>query len=117
MPLNYILLSSKNEELYTQAFINIIYIIESHTNIQNFDDIKITTDFELGLRKSIKKAFKGCLLNGCYFHYWKAIWKKIKALHLFNKENRLNTLLIAFILKAYPFIRDNNRPDYCKKNF
>jgi len=45
----------------------------------------------------------------------KGIWKKIKALHLFNKENRLNTLLIAFILKAYPFIRDNNRPDYCKK--
>ena len=115
MPLNYILLTSKNEELYTEAFEHLIRLIQSHTNIKSFDDVKITADFELGLRKSIKKVFKGSLLNGCFFHYCKAIWKKIKALHLFKKENRINTLIIAFILKAYPFIKDKNREDYCKK--
>ena len=106
MPLNYILLTSKNEELYTEAFEHLIRLIQSHTNIKSFDDVKITADFELGLRKSIKKVFRGSLLNGCFFHYCKAIWKKIKALHLFKKENRINTLIIAFILKAYPFIKD-----------
>ena len=115
MPLNYILLTSKNEELYTEAFEHLIRLIQSHTNIKSFDDVKITADFELGLRKSIKKVFKGSLLNGCFFHYCKAIWKKIKGLHLFKKENRINTLIIAFILKAYPFIKDKNREDYCKK--
>lgn len=98
-----------------QAFDHIIKLIKSHTNIEFFDNIKITTDFELGLRKLIKNVFKGCLLNGCFFHYCKAMWKKIKALDLFKRENRINNLIIAFILKAYPFIKDKDREDYCTK--
>ena len=55
------------------------------------------------------------MLNGSFFHYCKAIWKKIKSLHLFKKEYRINTLTIAFILKAYPFIKTENRKNYCLK--
>ena len=55
------------------------------------------------------------MFNGCFFHYCKAIWKKIKSLHLFKKENKINTLVLAFILKAYPFIKEHRREEYCKK--
>ena len=72
-------------------------------------------NFELGLRKSIKKNFVGCLLQGCYFHFCKAIWAKIKKLGLFKKKYRLNTLIISFILKSYPFIKESRRYDYYKK--
>lgn len=39
--------------------------------------------------------------------------KKIKKLHLFKKDIRLNTILLAFTVKAYPFIKDKRREDYC----
>jgi len=58
MPLNFILLSSKSEELYTEAFFHLANIIKSHTKLQSFDDIKITCDFELALRKTVKKFLK-----------------------------------------------------------
>lgn len=78
MPLAYILLSSKHEDAYDVVFTELIRIIKNNSNLKTFKDIKIMTDFELSLRKSIKKNFEFCLLNGCYFHYCKAIWKKIK---------------------------------------
>ena len=72
-------------------------------------------DFELGLRKSIKKVFEGGLLQGCYFHFCKSIWTKIKKLHLFKKEMRNNTLIIAFLMKIYPFVIEKNKVEFLKK--
>ena len=54
-PLAYILLSSKNEELYNIVFAELIRIIKNNTNIKSFEGVKIMTDFELSLRKSVKK--------------------------------------------------------------
>ena len=114
-PLAYILLSSKNEELYNIVFAELIRIIKNNTNIKSFEGVKIMTDFELSLRKSVKNNFEFCLLNGCYFHYCKSIWKKIKKLNLFKKNFRMNTLLVAFVMKAYPYIKDAKKEEYCNK--
>ena len=84
-----VFISSKNEELDTEAFLQLNWLIQAYTNLKSFDDIIIISDFEIVLRKSIKKVFNGCLLNSCFFHYCKAIWKKIKALHFFKKEYNL----------------------------
>ena len=73
------------------------------------------SDFELGIRGKIKQTFDGELLTGCYFHFFKAIWGKIKKYNLFKKELRINTLILAFIIKSYPFIKENNREKYCEK--
>ena len=73
------------------------------------------SDFELGIRGTIKQTFDGALLKGCYFHFCKAIWGKIKKYNLFKKELRINTLILAFIIKSYPFIKENNREKYCEK--
>lgn len=37
-------------------------------------------DFELGLRKSVKNVFEGSILQGCFFHFCKSIWKTINVL-------------------------------------
>ena len=106
-------MSSKNEDLYIEVFTQLIRLIKSHSNFNNLADIKIM--YDLGLRRAIKAIFPQCILDGCYFHYCKAIWKKIKKLHLFKKDIRLYTMKLAFTVKAYPFIKDKRREDYCNK--
>ncbi len=64
--------------------------------------------------KAIKKTFEGGILQGCYFQFCQDIWKKIKKLHLFKKEFLYSTLIIAFIMKYFPFIKEENRNKYCK---
>ena len=44
------------------------------------------TDFEIPLRKAIKNNFPGYILHGCFFHFCKAVWRKIKKLNLFKKK-------------------------------
>ena len=88
MPLAYIILNSKSEEIYNKVFGELVNLIKTYTKIKDFDGIKIISDFELPLRKAIKNNFENCLLDGCYFHYAKSILKKIKKLKLFNKKLR-----------------------------
>ena len=72
-------------------------------------------DFEIAMRSAIKKCFEGGILQGCFFHFCKSIWKKIKKLHLFKKELRENTFIIAFIMKCFPLIKEDKKENYCKK--
>ena len=88
MPLAYIIINSKSEEIYNKVFGELVNLIKTYTKIKDFDGIKIMSDFELPLRKAIKNNFENSLLDGCYFHYAKSIWKKIKKLKLFNKKLR-----------------------------
>ena len=49
--------------MHSEAFFHLVNLIQSHTKVQSFDDIKITCDLDLGLRKSIKKYLKEvCLI-------------------------------------------------------
>ena len=115
IPLSYIILSSKDEELYTHAFNELINAVKNHCGFDNYGDIKVMTDFEISLRKSVKNCFKGCILQGCCFHYCKAVWKKIKKYNLFKKNLRLNTMILSFALKAYPFVKEDRREKYLSK--
>ena len=97
IPLTFALLSSKIEQLYDEVFSQLIRNIKAVNKDFVYNNLSIMSDFELSLRKSIKKNFTGCTLQGCYFHFCKSIWKKIKKLHLFKKDLRYNTILLAFI--------------------
>ena len=81
-PLAFIILNTKSEEIYNEVLEKIIELVKSNTSLKSFKDIKIMSDFEIGLRRAIKNKFEDCLLDGCYFHFCKAIWKKIKKLNL-----------------------------------
>ena len=79
-------MSSKSEELYNEVFNQFIKFIKIKSNIESFENLKVMCDFEIPLRRAIKNSFKNSILEGCYFHYCKAIWKKIKKLSLFKKN-------------------------------
>lgn len=72
IPLTYGFLSSKSEDLYTEFFTQIKRNIKYFNKKFSFEDIKVVSDFELGMRKAIKK-------------------------------------------KSYPFIKENNKDNYCNK--
>lgn len=77
MPLAYVVLNSKSEEIYNHIFQNLVYLIKTNTNLKTFNGIKIMSDFKIGLRKSIKKNFDNCLLEGC-FSFFKSNLEKNK---------------------------------------
>ena len=76
MPLAYVVLISKTKEIYKEILHKLVELIKYHIKKESYEDIKIICDFEIGLREAIKDEFQFCILQGCYFHYFKAIWKK-----------------------------------------
>jgi hypothetical protein len=82
-------MSSKNEELYLEVFYQLKKFISAHNKNFTLSGNKIMSDLELGMRKAIKASFELCKLQVCYFHFCKAIWNKIKKLHLFKKAYRV----------------------------
>ena len=75
----------------------------------NYNKIRITCDFEKSLILAIKEEFPSSLIQGCYFHYLKSLWKKCKKLGLTKSKYLKNTKLIVFTCKIYPFILEENK--------
>ena len=55
MPLAYAILSSKSEEIYNEVFRYLVNLVKYHTNLKSYENIKIMSDFEMVLRRAIKK--------------------------------------------------------------
>ena len=55
-------MSPKAYELYEEVFIQLKRNIKQYSGFDKFDKIKIVRDFEITLRKTIKKCFSGCIL-------------------------------------------------------
>lgn len=80
-----VILNSKNENSYINEFENFkLLLLENKINI-DFNKIYFMADFEEGLRNRIKYSFQNSILLGCYFHYIKSIFNKIKKLGLIKK--------------------------------
>ena len=60
--------------------------------------------------KNHQTNFYSCIFQSCFFHYYKAILKKIKKLNLF-----MNTLILEFKVKVYPSVNNEIREDYYEK--
>lgn len=69
-------MTKKTAECYTAVF----QYIES--NVFHLEPSEIMTDFETGLRKSIKHVYPDTNLRGCWFHYCKALRHKSQQLGL-----------------------------------
>lgn len=75
-PVFYVLMSKKTFACYTAVF----QYIES--NVFHLEPTEFITDFEAGMRKSIKYIYPGTILRGCWFHYCSALRKKCRQLGL-----------------------------------
>ena len=91
-------LTGKSEYLYNKVFEDVINLLSE--NGIDIDELPkfIMSDFEKSLIKAIKKNFKNCIVDGCFFHYVKLIWSKAKAIGLCNKKN-LKLTKTHFILQ------------------
>lgn len=69
-------MTKKTTECYTAVF----QYIES--NVFHMEPSEIMTDFEAGMRKSIRHVYPDTILRGCCFHYCQALRNKIQKLGL-----------------------------------
>lgn len=120
IPGSYILLNTKNESGYLKALSEFKRII----TIEYTEDIKlnsISTDFEIGLIKSIKILFPKTRHVGCLFHYVQALYRNMRSLNLINKDFNhkgflKNLASIPFNLEKDKNIFDNIFDKYKKEN-
>ena len=107
-------MTHKSEFSYRIIFNNIETIIKSKKINFNFAKKHIMTDFEHVLHKVIREIYPTCYLEGCYFHYSKALWTKAKKLGLINKKDIKITRFIIFAYKMYTFMNDKDKELFSK---
>ena len=90
--LAYILIKTKQEDVYDKVFSYIREKIEDHPSY-------IVIDFEKALLNSLQKTCSNSFVNGCAFHFGQSIWRQIQALSLVNDYK--NNDSIRYIIRKY----------------
>ena len=80
------LLNTKTEKIYDNVFNEFKKLIKYSKISLDYSKLKIMSDFELTLRKSIINNFNESELMGCYFHFIKNLYAYFKKLGLCNKK-------------------------------
>ena len=80
IPVGFIIMSGKSQADYTGIFQQIKLYMEEDGEIWNIESAML--DFELALRNALKAVFAGIHLQGCWFHYCQAIWRRVQHLKL-----------------------------------
>lgn len=107
--------TSKSEYIYDKIFSDIKNIlIENNISTKNIPN-KVMVNFEKSLINTLNKNFPETIINGCFFHYIKLIWKKAKSLSLCNKDKLKNTKLLIFIFKLLSFLLQDNKEELFDK--
>ena len=101
-PASFILMSSKSMEAYEL----VLRVLKSWYKKEESFPKRITTDFEIGLVKSIELVFPSQFeIVGCYFHFKQAIYRKLKkfgaAEHTTFLTNLSGTLTLVTINDIY----------------
>lgn len=99
--------------LYEAAFENLKLILKSCS--KDFKGpTKVVTDFEVGLRNGIQKAFPETVMDGCYFHCSKALWMTAAKLGLKKKSELENTKHLIALMKCIIHMRQEAKQDFWK---
>ncbi|XP_066599960.1 uncharacterized protein [Prorops nasuta] len=113
-PFIWILLNTKNQRFYTNAF----NFLKSNL-IPKFNPKIGISDFEKSIHNSLVAAFPGIKVQGCYFHYVQSVRKHIQQLKIFTAIKSLEpdtaSRALLIIRKFYnlPFLP----PNYIKTGF
>ena len=112
IPALHILMSAKNEELYTAVLSAV------HSFIPEFNPSIAMCDFEKASRNAFKTVFPYTTIVGCWFHFTQAVYHKIKELGL-CKLYKVNKEFKKWIhqLMSLPFLTEEDiRPIYLAIN-
>ena len=96
IPFFYALMTSKSRALYDALFLR----LRNSYPCLKFE--KCTTDFEPALFTSIKFNFE-CQMQGCFFHYKKALWRKWVKLGLSRNWESISVQWLK-LLMCLPFL-------------
>ena len=75
VPVFYILLTSKKEQIYRHA----LYLVKSTVG-SKINPASVTCDFEKALHNAVRMEFPTSIINGCLFHWKQAIYRKVISL-------------------------------------
>ena len=103
----YILMNSKNEELYNMVFENVIKLI-TWGGLKILNIKTIVTDSEKALMNSVKKYFPSTQRVACYFHYKQGIIRNIRSYGLYKDSQKLISNEIIKIISSIPFLYKGN---------
>ena len=103
----YILMNSKNEELYNMVFEDVIKLI-TWGGLKILNIKTIVTDSEKALMNSVKKYFLSTQRVACYFHYKQDIIRNIRSYGLYKDSQKLISNEIIKILSSIPFLYKGN---------
>ena len=117
IPIAYILMTNKSFELYFKLLKEIKFHVKINNINVDFKNINFICDFERSLIKAIKEVFNKSRINGCYFHYVKALWKKMKSYGLTTKNMIDKSKIIIFGCKIFPFILNKEKKNYINDLF
>ncbi|KAF7690695.1 hypothetical protein CDIK_2724 [Cucumispora dikerogammari] len=92
IPLVFILLASKEKEIYTKAF----YKLKELTGCR-FTNVVV--DFEIGLKNSVQLVFPESHVFGCSFHFGQMIWRKLQSFSF--SQNYLNKCNFNKIIRMF----------------
>ena len=83
VPVGFIIMSGKTQADYTAIFQQIkLYVEQKQLAGATWNVETAMLDFELALRNALKSVFVGIHLQGCWFHYCQAIWRRVHHLKL-----------------------------------
>ena len=112
MPMVYCLMSSKTNSTYTE-FLSVLnnLVIEAHSRLEL--EIGII-DFELAFITAFSDTFRGTRIQGCYFHFSQALWRKIQKIPslraLYSAES--SCVLHVKMLISLAFVSPGHVYDY-----
>ena len=95
-PLVWVLLKNKTTGIYRRMLEVLRRQLRKRN--KNLPVKEIICDFELGFKNAVETDFPQVRIRGCYFHFTKALLKRIKEIGLFNSY-RDDPLLNAFLRK------------------
>ena len=95
-------MSSKTLEIYHALFLEIKRKVEE-MNLTLCWSV-VHSDFEKSLYSSVMKIIPEINFKGCYFHFVKAIWAKIKKNELMKKSTIGTIHNVVYVLKKLPFL-------------
>ena len=116
IPIIHVLMSNKSLLSYRKILNDIKILAENYNIDWEPNNIKFVCDFEKSLIKAVNLEFPKSKINGCFFHYVKALWKKAKIFGLTKLNLLKRTKIIIFGFKIYPFILKKNKENIITKS-
>ncbi|GLV46359.1 hypothetical protein CBL_20707, partial [Carabus blaptoides fortunei] len=98
-PVMYVLMSNKSIDAYRSV------LTYFHNECINGIEIQsVMADYESAVRSAVTEIFPNQQLHGCWFHFWKNVYKRARALNLVHQDVPVILSKIVKVTMALPLL-------------